>query len=29
MMGIVHWWENLSANRARVLVVDIVPEDFD
>jgi quercetin dioxygenase-like cupin family protein len=28
-MGIVHWWENLSANKARVLVVDIVPEDFD
>jgi quercetin dioxygenase-like cupin family protein len=27
--GIVHWWENLSANKARVLVVDIVPEDLE
>ena len=28
-LGVVHWWENVSPNKARVLVVDIVPHDLD
>lgn len=24
--GVIHWWENVSTGKARVLVVDIVPE---
>ena len=27
--GVVHWWVNESANEARALVIDIVPENLD